>query len=104
MTCHRRYTFTFPIEVGYDHVQSYLDDACESYWWYSNPKVRGRGLNVLQVEFQVAARDQWFAYKRAVELMERAVYSLGVELEIPAPEWEPLPPHTNRGYNRVSAQ
>lgn len=104
MTCHRRYTFTFQVEVGYDHVQRYLDQACDDYWWYSEPRVRGRGLNVLQVEFQVAARDQWWAHKRAIDLMEKAIYSLGVELPIPVPEWEPLPPHTNRGSYRVSVQ
>jgi hypothetical protein len=101
VTCHRRYTFTFPVEVGHKHVQLQLEQACQTYWWYSEPKVRGNGLGVLQVEFQVAARDQWWAHKRAMSLMERAVYSLGLDIPVPTPEWEVLPPHSNRGRYRV---
>ena len=102
MTCHRRFTFTFPVEVGHDHVRTKLMEACGEYWWYSEPRVRGVGLGVLQVEFEVAARDQWFAYKRAVDLMEQAWYGLGIDLPVPTPEWVPLPPHENRGHQRVT--
>jgi hypothetical protein len=99
MTCHRRYTFTFHVETGHQHVRRELTAACEQYWWYSEPTVRGRGLGVMQVEFQVAARDQWWAHRRAMSLAEAAVHKL--KLEVPVPEWETLPPHANRGRYRV---
>lgn len=102
MTCHRRYTYTFRVEVGHAHVLSKLEEACDLYWWYTDPAVRGNGLGVLQVEFQVAARDQWWAHRRAHNLISEAFYGLGIDMEIPDPEWENLPPHTNRGYSRVS--
>lgn len=101
MTCHRRYTFTFHVEAGHKHVLDELQKACEMYWWYTDPVVRGNGLGVLQAEFQVAARDQWWAHKRAMNLMEQAVYSLGLEMPVPTPEWETLPPHSNRGHYRM---
>lgn len=97
MTCHRRYTFTFPGGDAHTKVLQELERQCEQYWWYSEPCVRGQGLGVMQVEFQVAARDQWWAHTRAMKLMAAAVWPH----EVPTPEWETLPPHTNRGYDRV---
>lgn len=98
MTCHRRYTFTFPGGAAFQQVLHRLLDACEESWWFSNPEVRGQGLGVMQVEFEVAARDQWWAHRRAMDLMERAVWPTPV----PVPIWETLAPHTNRGRYRVS--
>jgi hypothetical protein len=102
VTCHRRYTFTYPIEVGHGYILRRLRQACEEYWWYSDPQTLGNGLGVLQVRFNVAARDQWWAHKRAMNLMENAIHGLGVDLPIPTPDWETLTPHTNRGRHRVS--
>lgn len=100
MTCHRRYMFTAAVEVGHRHVREQLEQACEEYWWYSAPDVRGEGLGILQVEFQVAARDQWWAHKRAMNLMERATW--GLDIQVPTPTWENLPPHENRGRYRAN--
>lgn len=97
MTCHRRYTFTFEGDHPRRLVLQRLLQACEEYWWFQEPIVRGAGLGVMQVEFQVSARDRWWAHKRAMSLMEAAVWPL----DVPIPEWETLPPHTNRGHSRV---
>jgi hypothetical protein len=101
MTCHRRYTFTFPVEVGHGHVYAHLKAACDEHWWYTEPCVRGNGLGILQVEFQVAGRDQWWVHKRAMNLMEKAWYGLHIDIPVPTPEWETLEPHANRGGYRV---
>jgi hypothetical protein len=100
MTCRRKYVFTFPVEVGHAHMRTQLYKACQDHWWYSEPEVRGNGLGVLQVEFNVAARDQWWAHKRAIRLVELAFHGLGIDIPIPTPEWYPLPPHENRGSYR----
>lgn len=97
MTCHRRYLFTFGPEPDHSRVLSLLEDECDRLPWFTDPRVTGHGLGVLQAEFQVSARDQWFAHKRAMDLMERAAWPHPV----PTPTWEvALPPHDNRGRNR----
>ncbi len=97
MTCHRRYIFTFRGDVDFKRFLTGLQEACETSWWFTDPVVRGQGLGVLQAEFQVAARDQWWAHKRAMRLME----SVAWPLTVPTPEWEALPPHENRGSYRI---
>lgn len=98
MTCHRRYTFTFELADGHQHILDRLNAACERYWWFCCPEVQGAALGVLQAEFQVSARDQWFAHKRAMDLMTTVAWPSPV----PVPTWETLPPHTNRGRYRVT--
>ena len=98
MTCHRRYTFLFdPVERGFniDHVYEVLAGACDNYWWYTNTEVSVDETGHLLVEFEVAGRDQWWAHRRAMDLMDRIGY------DVPIPTWVALPPHTNRGYSRV---
>lgn len=100
MTCHRRYTFEFQAaDVGHDAVQFLLDQACEDRWWFTSPEVTSGGDGHMLVTFQVVGRDQWWAHRRAMELMTTVVWDYGYN--IPVPTWETLPPHTNRGYSRI---
>lgn len=98
MSCHRKYTFLFQdAPEGHDHIRQVLSQACDDHWWFSEPVVEG--TDDMLVTFQVVGRDQWWAHRRAMELIESATYRYGYE--IPVPTWESLPPHTNRGYSRV---
>lgn len=105
MTTHRRYYFQHPGEWtggGHDKVLSLLRRSCERHWWYNDPTVVGATFNLLQFEFTVSARDQWFAHKRAMSLAVDVYYCLGMdERSVPTPMWEALAPHTNRGRYRV---
>lgn len=98
MTCYRKYTFTFSREDGHEHVLQKLEDACEDHWWFTEPVVTGKDEGVLRASIQVAARDQWWAHRRVMELIEAATWKF--KTEVPVPVWETLPPHTNRGSYR----
>lgn len=98
MTCTRRYTFLFePVERGFnlDHVFEVMDTWRENYWWYANTEATVDTDGRMLVEFDVTGRDQWWAHKRAMTLMDHVGY------DVPVPTWIALPPHTNRGYSRV---
>lgn len=57
----------------------------------------------LVFSFTVSGRDQWWAHQRALKLATDVYYTLGMtEQDVPEPDWEPLAPHMNRGYGRVS--
>ena len=92
MTTHRRYSFVHPgsKDTGHDTVLQVLQRACEQHWWYREPEVEGLPFARLVFSFTVSGRDQWWTHHRALKL--------ATDCE---PEWEPLAPHTNRGYGRV---
>lgn len=99
MTTHRQYTFTTALEKGHEAAARILTAACDSKWWFNDPLVSERGALVLQ--FEVCARDQWWAHRRATDLAVDAIYAAGGnESDVPVPEWLKLPPHTNRGFSR----
>lgn len=96
MTCHRKYTFVFePTESGFNvtRVLGRLNEACEKKWWFNSPTVTVNEFMVVTI--QVVGRDQWWAHRRVMDLMDTVGY------DVPVPTWETLPPHTNRGYSRV---
>lgn len=104
MTTHRRYSFVHPDskDEGHDTVLRILQTACEQHWWYRDPEVSGLPFARLVFSFTVSGRDQWWAHQRALKLATDCYYALGMyEVNVPAPEWEPLEPHSNRGYRRV---
>lgn len=106
MTCHRRYTFAVSrASKTSDAILEALHRACDRHWWFNSPEVEehAEGLpaplgpgHVYQVSFEVSARDQWWAHRRAMDLMEQLLYPQVT----PTPVWETLPPHTNRGRYR----
>lgn len=103
MTTHRRYAFHHPQaqSEGHEAVRRVLEDACERHWWYREPEVTGLPFGRLSFAFTVSGRDQWWAHHRALKLATDVYYTLGMtEREVPEPDWEPLAPHTNRGYSR----
>lgn len=103
MTAHRRYVFEHPgvlaIRGAHQDVLRVLQEACEDSWWYRDPEVQGEAYNRLTWAFTVSARDQWWAHRRALKLSEQVCYNLAIE--VPTPVWTVLPPHTNRGYDRL---
>ena len=108
MTCHRRYTFTYPDSWdrgGYSKILDHLQQACDRDWWFTLPVVAGESEGTLVFSFTVAGRDKWWVHHRAMELAIDCFYTVGLnEASVPMPTWEPLPPHTNRGRYRVSTQ
>lgn len=107
MTTHRRYFFQHPVEIADVHqlAKNLLHHMCQKYWWYNEPEVTGAPFNRLTFSFEVCARDQWFAHKRAMWLAIRTYEAMGMaEYRVPTPMWETLPPHENRGRYRVETQ
>lgn len=104
MTTHRRYAFQHPgPQGGHDVALQVLQRACELNWWYREPEVSGQPFGRLAFAFTVSGRDQWWAHQRAQKLATDVYYALGMtERDMPEPDWEPLAPHTNRGYGRVT--
>lgn len=105
MTTHRRYVFVHPHErrEGHELAHQVLQRACQLYWWYREPEVSGLPFARLVFSFTVSGRDQWWAHQRALKLATDVYYTLGMtEQDVPEPDWEPLAPHMNRGYGRVS--
>ena len=105
MTTHRRYAFVHPQErlEGHDVVLQVLERACERHWWFRDPEVSGLPFGRLAFEFTASGRDQWWTHHRALRLATDVYYALGMnEWDVPEPDWEPLAPHMNRGYGRVS--
>lgn len=103
MTTHRRYTFhdEAPRQEGHEKVQSVLQHACETNWWFNEPEVFGKDDGRLTFSVTVSARDQWFVHVRAMQLAGTVYRALGLgPRHIPEPLWEPLAPHTNRFGNR----
>ena len=104
MTCHRRYYFEHPEEIttGHSKVLAMLQHACETDWWYNDPKVEGQPFNRLSFSFTVSARDQWWAHRRAMRLAEACCVTIGLSVrKVPEPMWESLEPHSNRGRYRT---
>jgi hypothetical protein len=95
VTCHRRYTFVIQVS-DISRIDDELRYSCERYWWFMDPEVRHESKDQHQVSFGVLARDQWWAHRRAMSLMEQVLWPR----QVPVPTWEPLPPHTNRGRYR----
>lgn len=107
MTTHRRYCFHRPGEWSqpgaHAKVLEVLQRAAERHWWYQDVAVEGEIFNRLGLCFTVSGRDQWWCHRRAMKLALDAFYAIGLrEKDLPAPEWEPLAPHMNRGRYRVS--
>lgn len=104
MSTHRRYYFEQPGEWtagGYATILGVLRHACETCWWFNEPKVEGEPFDRLSFSFTVSARDQWWAHRRAMKLANDCFMALGLSKKnIPEPMWEPLAPHTNRGHRR----
>jgi len=106
LTTHRRYYFVhdgpWEIPEGYDKIAAELHDQCTRNWWYNNPEVLGEALGVLEFRFTASGEDQWRAHKRAMALAITCYHICGLGADrVPHPMWEPLPPHSNRGYSRV---
>jgi hypothetical protein len=106
MPTHRRYYFVhdgpWPVPGGHEKVLTELQDQCNRNWWYNNPEVHGEPVGVLEFRVTVSGEDQWRVHKRAMGLAETVYHRCGLTPDqIPTPMWEPLPPHTNRGYSRV---
>ena len=106
MTTHRRYYFVhdgpWAVEGGHETVLQELVDQCNRNWWYNNPEVHGQALGILEFRFTVSGEDQWRVHRRAMGLAETIYRRCGMTPEaIPTPMWEPLPPHSNRGYSRL---
>jgi hypothetical protein len=97
VTCHRRYTFTV---LASDLASSSILEAmylwCDRHWWFNSPEVEEPANQTLEVSFDVSARDQWWAHRRAMDMMEQVLWPQPV----PTPIWDTLPPHTNRGRYR----
>lgn len=104
MTTHRRYSFVHPgAQGGHEIVLAMLQGACAQHWWYRDPHVEGQPFNRLSFSFTVSGRDQWWTHQRAMKLAVDCYYALGMrETDVPAPEWEALAPHMNRGHSRVT--
>lgn len=106
MTTHRRYYFTYPgAWEGGRHlkVKAILETACMRHWWFTDPLVEGEPFNRMLFSFTVQARDQWFCHRRAMGLAERVCRVIKMK-PVPEPMWEVLPPHTNRGQLRTTAE
>jgi hypothetical protein len=92
----RRYTFTTTLDTDEQAALRVLSAACINDWWYSEAAATG---NPLVFTFVAVGRDQWWAHRRAMDLAVDVVYaSGGTEGDVPAPVWEKLPPHGNRGH------
>lgn len=107
MTTHRRYYFVhdgrWEVPDGWGLILDELTRQCERNWWYNNPQVLGEPLGLLEFRFTASGEDQWRAHKRAMALAETCYRICGLGLsEVPEPIWEPLPPHSNRGYSRIA--
>lgn len=106
MTTWRRYSFEWPgawKRGRYDHMRRRLKQVSESFWWYEDAQLEGEPFGALSVVFTVAARDQWWANRRAYVLAEAVFSEAGISLKkIPVPSWEKLEPHTNRGRYRMA--
>jgi hypothetical protein len=104
VTSHRRYYFSHEGKwpSSYEPLWEELQRQCTRNWWYNDPEVHGEALGVLEWRVTVSGEDQWRAHKRAIGLA-RTLYAVSrVPMDkIPTPIWETLPPHENRGYNRV---
>ena len=101
MTTTRRYLFRGPrVEGGGDLILDRLLEGCRFHHWYREPEIEGEPFGYLGFSFTVSARDQWWCHQRAMNLAEKACWNL---MPVPEPTWEVLPPHTNRGRNRVPA-
>ena len=99
MTTHRRYSFDMKNPEGHEEVLRILLHNCEAFWWFNDPEVSGKEYGVLAFSFTVSGRDQWFAHRRAMDLAIHCFRAIGVPVkDSPAPVWEPLAPHNNRGY------
>lgn len=92
----RRYTFTTALNTDPQAALKVLNTACTENWWYTEAAASGTPL---MFTFVTVGRDQWWCHRRAMDLAVDVVYaSGGKEADVPAPVWEKLPPHGNRGY------
>lgn len=103
MTTHRRYYFVHegPWPGDYEKTREELGRQCARNWWYNNAEILGEALGLFELRVTVSGEDQWRVHKRAMALVV-TVYAIN-QLEyraVPVPYWEPLEPHTNRGYSR----
>lgn len=99
MSTTRRYLFRGPRVGGAGAVVlERLQEACQLHHWYREPEIEGEPFGYLGFSFTVTGRDQWWCHRRAMDLAEKALWGL---LPVPEPTWETLPPHSNRGRNRV---
>lgn len=100
MTTYRRYTYTTTLSAEYKEAASRtLETASARCWWFTEPKVEDG--DPLSFSFVVAARDQWFAHRRANQLAVNVAYASGsAEAAIVDVSWTRLPPHLNRGFLR----
>ena len=106
MTTTRIFSFQHPGEwkhpEAYVEARKVLRAAQRQYWWYEGGEVQGEPFNRLVITFTTHGRDQWWCYHRAMKLAIDCYYAMGLsERDVPAPVWEPLEPHTNRGRYRV---
>jgi hypothetical protein len=100
VTTHRQYTFTTGLQEGHEAAARVLTAACDAKWWFNDSTVSDSGDLVFG--FEVCARDQWWAHRRATMLAVDVIYAAGgSEDDVPVPDWQKLPPHTNRGFLRV---
>ena len=108
MTTSRHYVFQHPgdqaiPEGAHQTALEVLQGAQRQNWWYRDGQVQGEAFNRLVISFVVHARDQWWCHHRATRLATDCYYAMGLtEQDVPAPVWEPLAPHTNRGRYRVT--
>jgi hypothetical protein len=106
VTTHRRYYFVhegpWTVPGGHARILEELQDQCNRNWWYNNPEVHGEALGLLEFRVTVSGEEQWRVHKRAMALAITCYHicGLGPDL-VPTPMWEPLPPHSNRGYSRL---
>lgn len=106
MTTTRRYLFRYPHRVReWSHTVALerLQEACQLHHWYRDPEIEGEPYGFLGFSFTVTGRDQWWCHRRAMDLAEKVCWNVLPVASIPEPTWENLPPHTNRGRNRVPA-
>jgi hypothetical protein len=92
----RRYTFRTEMDTDEKAALNMLSAACINHWWYTEAAATGHPL---VFTFVTVGRDQWWCHRRAIDLAINVVYaSGGKDADVPAPTWEKLPPHGNRGH------
>ena len=91
MTTYRRFNFEWPgtwHRGRYEAMEATLQTQCTAYHWYSDWRLEGEPFGRLSISITVAARDQWWALKRACDVAWKVFRVGGVRP--PYPTWEKL--------------
>ena len=102
MTSRREYVFVSPTGAEFAaEIDAAFRQHQDARPWLTDHLVTAEDDGGLIISFKAIGREQWDTHRRAMKMITTVLWPYREQLPVPVPTWDTLPPHMNRGHQRV---